>query len=89
MAAKHTFTFVVEGISLSDSQQAAISKAVGEAGASALSDAVAPNVRTVIGPYFLKYRGRPAYDYALAEQTSLGELVKVSEQGLGQLSEAR
>ncbi len=81
---RHTFAFVVEGIALSDAQKAAISKAVAEAGATALGDSVGPKVEYIIGPNFPGYRGKPAYDLALVQNLNVGELVgrTVSEVGL-------
>jgi hypothetical protein len=80
---RHTFTFLVEGIALSDTQKEQISKAVGEAGATALSDTIDPSVRCLIGPYFWGYRGRPAYDLAAFADVNVGELVQRTESQLG------
>jgi len=79
---RHTFSFVVDGIQLSDSQKDVISKAVGEAGAAALTDSLDPTVRCVIGPYFLKYRGKPAFDLQQIADTPIGEVVARMESSI-------
>lgn len=80
---RHTFSFVVDGIQLSNEQKEAISKAVGDAGASALTDVLDPSVRCVVGPYFLKYRGKPAFNLQLIADTPIGEVVANIESSIG------
>ena len=69
----HSFSFIVDGIVLSDEQKSHIAKAVAEAGAAALANT---NVKQdyVLLPFLPKYRGIPAVSLA-ADQ----ELQKVAQ----------
>jgi hypothetical protein len=60
----HAFSFIVDGIPLTDDQKATIARAVAEAGTNALSNL---NVKQdyVLLPFLPGYRGKPAVSLAV------------------------
>lgn len=60
----HSFSFIVDGISLTDDQKAHIARAVAEAGANALANM---NLKQeyVLLPFLPGYRGKPAVSLAV------------------------
>jgi hypothetical protein len=83
---KYTFTFVVEGVELSDEQQQSISQAVGQAGTTTLSDVSDPETDFVIGPYLKGYRGLPAFDLEALADVTLADLQERSNELVARIS---
>jgi hypothetical protein len=69
----HSFSFIVDGITLTDDQKAHIAKAVAQAGTTALAGL---NVKQdyVMLPFLAKYRGIPAV--ALAADPQLQQVAQ-------------